>query len=143
MPARPEHQATLRLAHGNDLANAAILQVQRPATGSASHPLTCRECGAEYLVDVESLDSLSTVVRRKRIVQGLVGLAVGVVLLLITLLTTALVPVPIFTGIAAGLAVIIALSHLAITPYYLGYTLRRASDGKAQPLPGPAGHRLF
>lgn len=143
MPARPEHLATLRLAHGNDLAHPTVRQVERPAIGSASHPLTCSACGSEYLVDVLSLDSLSTEVRRTRTMQGAVGLGTGVILLLVAVMTTANPLVAIAAAVIGGLAVTVSLAHLAITPYYLGYALRRASDGKAQPLPGLAGHRLF
>ena len=58
------------------------------------------------------------------------------ILLLVAVMTTANPPVAIAAAVIGGLAVIVSLAHLAITPYYLGYILRRASDGKRSRSPG-------
>ncbi|MDA0563426.1 hypothetical protein LG943_03645 [Streptomonospora sp. S1-112] len=148
MPPRPAPVATLRLAHAgraNDITNAAVTQVQRPATGWAAHPLTCHVCGQRFTVEVCSLSDLTTVVRRRRTLQGLAGLGAGALLLAAAVLAgQAAVVVGVVLGILGGLAVLVAAAHLAITPYYQGISPpRRESDGKVLQLPGPADHRIF
>ncbi|MBV2363143.1 hypothetical protein ACFPZ0_13810 [Streptomonospora nanhaiensis] len=148
MPPRPTQTATLRLAHtgrGNDISNASATQVDRPATGWATHPLTCHACGEQFTVEVCSLAELSTGVRRRRVLQGLAGLGAGAVLLVVSLLLAPVaVPASVIVAILGGMALVVAAVHLAITPYYQGIgPLRRVSDGRALHLPGLADHRVF